>query len=154
MAKQDDTSTTLSQSSTTDALYNQSLKLLDDAIKECNLDGFLPSPLNIPQKFNANDSNRTTASQEPDFFSLANALFNQQKQLFSEQEVQDSEAQNQGLNDQDLLNQDLLNPNQLSPGLAEQAITPQEPSQQAGHDSTQPTADESLAAINDLLNSA
>jgi hypothetical protein len=104
---------------------NNMLNILDDAIKECNLDGFLPTSLDIPQKFSSGGNISKNTISDTDFFKLARNMFEQQGGLF---EVSKGNASSQMLEGQivgaDNLNQEFhqsIPPSQGAslPGMAE-----------------------------------
>ncbi|WP_299011356.1 hypothetical protein [uncultured Shewanella sp.] len=72
-----------------EALYQQSMSLIDEAIKSCGIEGFEGTALMIPQVIQANEVNTNPLPQLSDqtFFKQAENLFGTQENLFSEQDV-------------------------------------------------------------------
>ena len=186
MDKQPDAPQPEKQKETADLLYNQSLKLINDAIQACNLGDFMTASLNIPQSVDSNIFSSKVASAKQDFFSTAKDLFAQQEQLFSEQINEQASEGNPatteaGLSAQDILLQEALpqNLSELAPEIVEQqtaanVINPSDTLASPGGDikkegeesqgnatgeetsvqgPIQPSPDDSLAAITELLNS-
>ncbi|WP_299494666.1 hypothetical protein [uncultured Shewanella sp.] len=69
-------------------LYQQSMSLIDEAIKSCGIEGFEGATLAIPQVIQGNDINTHPIPQVSDqtFFNQANRLFGAQENLFNEPE--------------------------------------------------------------------
>lgn len=69
-------------------LYQQSMSLIDEAIKSCGIEGFEGAALMIPQVIQANEVNANPLPQLSDqtFFKQAENLFGMQENLFSDQD--------------------------------------------------------------------
>jgi len=78
-------------SSEADLLYSQSLSLLNNAIEECQLDGFQTVESTVPQILDQQGMMTNTSPNETDFFSLAKQLFEQQAPLFSHEILEQQE---------------------------------------------------------------
>jgi hypothetical protein len=74
-----------------DLLYAQSLSLLNNAIEECQLDGFQTVESTVPQIFDQQGLMTNSSKEETDFFSLAKQLFEQQAPLFSIEDIEQQE---------------------------------------------------------------
>ncbi|WP_298769871.1 hypothetical protein [uncultured Shewanella sp.] len=75
-------------------LYQQSMSLIDEAIKSCGIEGFEGAALMIPQVIQGNEVNANPIPQLSDqtFFHQAENLFGSQENLFSEQQDVQQEA--------------------------------------------------------------
>ena len=74
---------------TAQALYQQSMGLINEAIASCGIEGFSPAPLAIPQMI-SQDSFNAGQIQQPSqnaFFRQAQSLYGEQGALFGEQEA-------------------------------------------------------------------
>mgnify|MGYP000745676568 CR=1 FL=1 len=123
--------------------FQQSMDLLNDAIKECQLDGFQAVESAIPQVFNQQGKVAMPLNSPPDFMSLAEQAFAQPASLFSDSGFEQQELTG-------LLSSDntLGNP-ELTGSRPEQSLDNAINSEV----SQPPSGEEGLDAINNLLNS-
>ncbi|MDE1462169.1 hypothetical protein [Spartinivicinus poritis] len=123
-----DQSDTALQKDAATALCEQAMQLLNETLESYNLEGFQPTLLNMPQPISEDGFTPTQPLENIDFFIQAQDLYQQQTaSLFPQQSSE-------------LINQSIINSNQIT------AAAP-------NNTPSQPTEDESLNAINNLLNS-
>mgnify|MGYP000677860256 CR=1 FL=1 len=126
-----------------DLAYQQSVDLLNDAIKDCQLNGFQVVESNIPQVFNQQGKITTPLNNPPDFMSLAKQAFEQPASLFAEGEIAQQELT--GL---------LSTENELNTAELNSTISDQNLDNSINNEGSQPSSEEGgLDAINNLLNS-
>ncbi len=139
-------------------MYSQSLSLLNNAIEECQLDGFQAVESTVPQVFNQQGMMTNTSMEKTDFFSLAKQLFEQQTPLFSleglEQQELASSLTESLVTEQQPGQNEQRNSNSITEvqGNNQQLIQPIEKPLE-GNAELPSDNDAGLEAINDLLNS-
>jgi len=158
-------------------LLKQSMEMINEVISNCQIDGFQPTALTIPQPITEAGFNENQLPEHSAFFSQAQQFFNEQELLFSSEsqiegtidsssenaDVANSVVENSDTANSDTANSDMghskvthpdvenpeIDPMSASPGIAAAVLPGGQQDQTA---STQQDVD-SLAAIDNLLNS-
>jgi len=132
-----------------DLLYAQSLSLLNNAIEDCQLDGFQKVESAVPAILDHQGNMKDSLISKTDYFSLAKQLFEQQSPLFSLENIEQQAFANSSLEDLAVVppnnesEADILNA-QTASVEETQVESPEEPLA---------NNDKGLDAINALLNS-
>ncbi len=87
-------------------LLEESIKMINESIKDCQMEGFQPVELGIPQAISATElQKQITSPGGEELFSMANTLFASQEELFNPQIApQQNEANNSSSAGNDSLN--------------------------------------------------